>query len=125
MRRHPQGSGSLGRVWLAVIAGALLTGMLPCAGQGIPNTRAEYLRMLDTDGDGHISSTEYVHYMSAGFRAMDHDGDGTLVPAELPGGQGRAIALREFRDNLRRQFRRLDRDHDGYLTARELTAPPG
>jgi Ca2+-binding EF-hand superfamily protein len=117
--------GTLPRAWLAVITCALLTGMLPCAAQGTPNTRTEYLRMLDTDGDGRISSIEYVHYMSAGFRAMDHNGDGTLEPAELPGGQGRAIALREFQGNLRRQFRRLDRNRDGYLNARELTAPPG
>ena len=110
---------------MAAIACALLAAVLPCAAQGIANTRAEYLRMLDTDGDARVSSTEYVQYMSAGFSGMDSNGDGTLESAELPGGQGRAITLKEFQDNLRRQFRRLDRNRDGYLNARELTAPPG
>ena len=81
--------------------------------------------MLDTDGDGRVSSVEYVQYMSAGFVSMDSNGDGKLEPSELPGGQGQAITVREFQDNLRRQFRRLDRNHDSYLNARELTAPPG
>ncbi|MEO5810593.1 MAG: EF-hand domain-containing protein [Rhodanobacter sp.] len=110
---------------MAAIACALLAAGLPCAAQTVANTRAEYLSMLDTDGDGRISSNEYVQYMSAGFSGMDSNGDGTLEPAELPGGKGRAITRREFQDNLRRQFRRLDRNRDGYLNARELTAPPG
>jgi Ca2+-binding EF-hand superfamily protein len=113
------------RAWLAAGACALLAAMLPCGAQGLPDTRADYLRMLDTNGDGRITSAEYVHYMSAGYRGMDRDGNGTLEPAELPGGQGRAITISEVQDNLRRQFHRLDRDHDGYLNARELTAPPG
>lgn len=108
-----------------MIACTLLGEMLPCIAQGIPNTRADYLRMLDTSGDGRISSAEYVQYMSAGFRAMDRNDDGLLDLAELPGGQGRVIAVGEFENNLRQQFRRLDRNRDGYLNARELTAPPG
>lgn len=91
----------------------------------IPDTRADYLHLLDTDGDGSISSSEYVRYMSASFAGMDRDGDGTLASTELPGGQGQAISIREFQDNLRRQFRRLDRNRNGQLNARELTAPPG
>ncbi len=110
---------------LATVACALLSGMLPSPAQDIPNTRAHYLRMLDTDGDGRISVAEYVQYMSAGFRHMDSNADGMLETAELPGSQGPAISLTQFQDNLRRQFRRLDHNHDGYLTARELTAPPG
>lgn len=62
--------------------------------------------------------------MSRGFQAMDRNGDGILEIDELPGGRGHPITLREYQDNLRRQFHKLDRHHRGYLDAQELTAPP-
>jgi Ca2+-binding EF-hand superfamily protein len=105
-------------------AGLLLAGAT-CAAQDYPQTPRDYLRLMDTDGDGKISEAEYLHYMSRGFARMDTNGDGILEPAELPGGRGRAIELREFQDNLRRQFHRLDRNHDGFLSAKELAQPPG
>ena len=89
------------------------------------DSRADYLRQFDSNGDGRVSETEYVAYMSRGFERMDLDHDGILETSELPGGRGRPITLKTFQDNLRRQFHRLDRNHDGYLNARELTAPPG
>ena len=72
-----------------------------------------------------MSEAEYVAYMSRGFERMDSNHDGILQPAELPGGRGRAITLKAFQGNLRRQFHRLDRHHHHYLNAQELTAPPG
>ena len=89
------------------------------------DTRAAYLQMFDRDGDGRVSETEYVNWMSRNFAAMDRNGDGILERSELPGGRGKPVTLGEFQDNLRRQFHKLDRNHDGYLNARELTAPPG
>ncbi|MEY2161889.1 EF-hand domain-containing protein [Rhodanobacter denitrificans] len=88
------------------------------------DTRSAYLQMFDSDGDGRVSEAEYVAYMSRGFQAMDRNGDGILETDELPGGRGRPITLREYQDNLRRQFHKLDRHHRGYLDAQELTAPP-
>jgi hypothetical protein len=35
------------------------------------------------------------------------------------------VTLREWQQDLRRQFHRLDRNRDGVLDARELAAPPG
>ena len=79
---------------------------------------------MDSNGDGKISESEYVAYLSQSFQQMDSNGDGILEASELPGGHGKPITLKSFQDNLRAQFHRLDRNHDGYLNARELTAPP-
>ncbi|MEO8809922.1 MAG: hypothetical protein ABI386_06725 [Rhodanobacter sp.] len=89
------------------------------------DSREDYLRRFDSNGDGKVSASEYVAYMSRGFARMDTNGDGTLEAAELPGGHGRPITLKAYQDNLLRQFHRLDRRHRGYLNAAELTAPPG
>ncbi len=103
----------------------LVTGAAVSLAQTMPGSRADYLRVLDSDGDGRISQSEYLQYMSAGFHALDRNGDGILQPAELPGGRGHAINLAEREHDLRVQFQRLDRNHDRYLSASELTAPPG
>ena len=66
-----------------------------------------------------------MRYLSAGFHALDRNGDGILQSAELPGGHGRPLTLAEREHDLRQQFRRLDRNRDRYLDANELTAPPG
>ena len=88
------------------------------------STPSEYLKLFDTNGDGKVSESEYVAYMSQGFYRMDTNHDGVLEPSELPGGRGKPITLKEFQDNLRTQFHKLDRHHHGYLNAQELTAPP-
>lgn len=103
---------------------ALLLALAP-AWTAAQDTRTDYLRLFDGDGDGRVSQDEYVQYMSRGFQAMDSNGDGIIDTDELPGGRGQPITLEEHRSNLRRQFRKLDRNGDGYLNARELTAPPG
>jgi len=103
-----------------VIVAALLMPLAALA----QSTPAEYLKLFDTNGDGTVSEAEYVAYMSQGFYRMDINHDGVLEPDELPGGRGRPITLKEFQDNLRRQFHKLDRHHHGYLNAQELTAPP-
>lgn len=101
-----------------------LIALLPL-GAAAQDSREDYLSQFDTNGDGRVSSAEYVVYMSAGFKLMDSNGDGTLEPAELPGGRGKVVTLAGHQSNLRRQFQRLDRNRDGYLNAGELTAPPG
>ena len=97
---------------------------MACAAQGLGQTRADYLRAFDTSGDGRVSQAEYVRYLSAGFHALDRNGDGILQSSELPGGHGRPLTLAEREHDLRKQFRRLDRNRDRYLNANELTAPP-
>lgn len=98
--------------------------LLPLAAAA-QDSRSAYLRQFDTDGNGCVSESEYVAYMSRGFAQMDRNHDGVLEADELPGGRGRPVTLKTWQDSLRRQFRRLDRRHDGCLDAQELTAPPG
>jgi Ca2+-binding EF-hand superfamily protein len=88
------------------------------------DSRSEYLKLFDSNGDGRVSEAEYLAYMSRSFQSMDSNGDGILETDELPGGHGRPVTLTSFQDNLRNQFHKLDRNRDGYLNARELTAPP-
>ncbi|NUR21957.1 EF-hand domain-containing protein [Frateuria sp.] len=90
-----------------------------------PATPSGYLKLFDRDGDGRVSAQEYVDYLSAGFRAMDANGDGVLEADELPPGPRRTPrTLAAFQADLRAQFHRLDRNGDGYLDARELAQPP-
>jgi len=105
---------------------AVMLSVLPwlAAAQGYPGTPSEYLKLMDSNGDGKVSEAEYVEYMSAGFHRMDTNGDGVLEADELPGGHGKPITLQQYQDNLRRQFHKLDRNHDGFLSAKELAAPP-
>ena len=84
----------------------------------------DYLARMDADQDGRVALAEYQDWMSYAFTRMDRDGDGVLVPAELPGGRGQPVSLAEHRDKLAATFARQDRNRDGFLDARELAAPP-
>jgi Ca2+-binding EF-hand superfamily protein len=110
---------------VALLGAVLLVISAACSAQNLAPTRADYLRAFDTDGDGRVSPIEYVQYLSAGFHALDRNGDGVLDASELPGGRGGPLTLDQRQQDLRRQFRRLDRNHDHFLDAKELTAPPG
>ena len=52
------------------------------------DSRADYLKQFDTNGDGKVSEAEYVAYMSQGFYRMDTNHDGILETSELPDGRG-------------------------------------
>jgi hypothetical protein len=106
-------------------AACLVLAACALTAQDYSATPADYLRQFDTDGNGCVSESEYVAYMSRGFERMDTNHDGVLEPGELPGGHGRPVTLKEWQDNLRRQFHQLDRRRNGCLDAQELTAPPG
>jgi Ca2+-binding EF-hand superfamily protein len=101
-----------------------LTVLLASSATFAQDSRSDYLRLFDSNGDGRVSEAEYLAYMSRSFQGMDSNGDSILETDELPGGRGRQVTLKSFQDNLRSQFHKLDRNRDGYLNARELTAPP-
>ena len=84
----------------------------------------DYLSRMDTDDDQRVSLVEYQDWLSYAFDAMDADHDGTLSPAEQPGGRGKPLTRDAHRARLADAFRRQDANHDGTLSAAELAAPP-
>ena len=103
---------------------AMVASTIPLVGSAQVQRTGEYLQRMDTDSDGRVSLAEYQHWMGYAFEQMDRDGDGVLVPAELPGGRGRTVRLADHREALAAAFRRQDSDGDGVLDSRELAAPP-
>ena len=118
-----------GRDRVGRLRSLLMTASLLCVVASVPaqtQTRNEYLRRFDRNGDGRVSLSEYQDYMSRGFRALDRNSDGVLSPHELPRSTQRrtAITLDAHLRALARTFDLLDVNNDGYLNAVELTAPP-
>jgi len=84
----------------------------------------EYLKRMDTDGDGRVSLGEYLAWMSYAFDQRDRNHDGTLSADELPGGRGKPVTRADHVATLTERFRKQDANGDGYLSAKELLAPP-
>lgn len=101
---------------------------LACAAAGGAHAQVqdsqEYLKRMDTDGDGRVSRDEYLAWMSYAFDQRDTDHDGVLRGEELPGRRGKPITRAAHRATLIERFARQDANGDGYLSARELLAPP-
>ena len=83
----------------------------------------ELMQRFDGDGSGAVEESEYVAYLSVGFRVRDVDANGVLEGDELPPG-AKPIARADNEARLRRQFARQDANGNGILDARELLAPP-
>jgi Ca2+-binding EF-hand superfamily protein len=111
--------------WCIAMSAMLAASAVPAQAPASPS---EYLRQLDSDGDGRVSAAEYRHWMTRGFRAMDRNGDGVLEAHELPAGvtlrAGQARLLAGYEASLDAAFKRQDRNGDGFLDAAELAAPP-
>jgi len=84
----------------------------------------EYLKRMDSDGDGRVSLAEYLAWMSYAFDQRDRNGDGVLSADELPGGRGKPVRRADHIATLSERFRKQDANGDGYLSAKELLAPP-
>lgn len=104
-------------------AGVVLLG-LSCAGMAQVRATSDYLKRMDTGGDGRVSLAEYQAWMGYAFARMDRNGDTMLSPDELPGRRGTPVTLAQHRKVLAAAFHRQDRNGDGALDARELAAPP-
>jgi len=87
-------------------------------------SRDDFLRRVDTDGDGRVSLAEYQFHLSFAFRQMDIDHDDVLEATEQLVPNAKPLTRAELDARLAAQFKRQDRNHDGYLNAAELSAPP-
>ena len=85
---------------------------------------SEYLQRMDSDGDGKVSQSEYLDWMSYAFDSRDLNRDAVLTPDELPGGKGQPLTREQHRERLSATFRKQDVDQNGFLSAKELAAPP-
>jgi len=92
------------------------------------HSRCAFHANYDTDGDGHVSVSEFEAERSVSFDAKDMDGDGVVVAAEY---------VAEYEERLDRQlaaqreaaieqtyvrFNALDRDDDEEMTEEEFNA---
>ncbi|MCZ8115715.1 calcium-dependent protein kinase 21 [Silanimonas sp.] len=106
---------------------AVVLALAPGLASATPTTYAagpgELMQRFDADGSGGVDESEYVAYLSVGFRARDTDGNGVLEGEELPPG-AKPILRADNETRLRRQFARQDANANGTLDARELLAPP-
>ncbi len=84
----------------------------------------EYLKRMDTDGDGRVSLAEYLAWMSYAFDQRDRNGDGVLTADELPGRRGKPVTRADHIATLTARFKKQDANGDGWLSAKELLAPP-
>ncbi|MCD0246270.1 calcium-dependent protein kinase 21 [Xanthomonas melonis] len=106
------------------MAAACLVGACTPALQAQVQDSQDYLKRMDTDGDGRVSRDEYLAWMSYAFDQRDADHDGVLQGEELPGRRGKPITRAAHRATLIERFARQDANGDGFLSARELLAPP-
>ncbi|MGQ0801840.1 MAG: calcium-dependent protein kinase 21 [Pseudomarimonas sp.] len=107
----------------AVVLG--LSVLLPFAAIA-QNTPADYLRRIDINADARLDLHEFQSYMSAGFDAKDHNRNAVLDLDEQPAGaRRRPLSRVTHLRAIEAGFRRQDRNGDGYLSASELSAPPG
>lgn len=86
-----------------------------------------HLQMLDTDGDGAISKSEYNTFSDFAFKQMDTDKSGWVsqseFDAQLPGGDfagvdangNGSISKSEFSNQMNADFATADKDGDGLL----------
>lgn len=110
-----------------MVLGGSMLGAIPlgqfAAAQDAPRSPQDYLRRMDSDGDGRVSRAEYIAYMDRGFDRLDTDGNGVLEGDELPPG-ARRVTRADYEASLAVAFARQDTNHDGFLDARELATPP-
>jgi len=109
-----------GMLFRRLVAAALLWTATSAAAQ----TRDDFLRRVDSDGDGRVSVGEYQFHMSFAFRQMDRNNDQVLEPEEQLVPNAKPLTRVELDARMAAQFHRQDRNRDGYLNAAELSAPP-
>jgi Ca2+-binding EF-hand superfamily protein len=118
---------------LTLAAATLAGGSLPA----IAASRANPIKMFDTDNDGTLDLAEVKKAASALFAKLDRDHDGTLDKRELTGrlsakelaaadpDHDGTLTTDEYLAVVEQRFNAANPDKDGTLDARELNTPAG
>lgn len=118
---------------LTLAAATLAGGSLPA----IAASRANPIKMFDTDNDGTLDLAEVKKAASALFAKLDRDHDGTLDKRELMGrlsakqlaaadpDHDGTLTTDEYLAVVEQRFNAANPDKDGTLDARELNTPAG
>ncbi len=132
-----------GMVRSALVTILLAAWSVACATQGttpapaskasVPDSMASEFDVTDADGNNAIDVEEYRYRMLVVFTALDENGDGFIVLAEVPkdrkdvfpvvdlDGNGRVI-LREYMLYVMPRFWKADYDGNNVLTRPEVKA---
>lgn len=116
----------MNKVFPMVAALALFAAVLPATAVAQEFTE-RHLQILDLDGDGIVSKSEYAAFMNKAFSALDKNSDGILQPDEIPqsltaqqviemdiNGDGN-ISRSEFDAQVMKDFESADRTGNGLL----------
>jgi Ca2+-binding EF-hand superfamily protein len=105
--------------------------------QALAASRANAVKMFDSDGDGTLDLGEVKKAASALFAKLDRDHDGTLDKRELSGrltakefaaadpDHDGTLTLDEYLAVVEQRFNAADPDKDGTLDAKELNSRAG
>lgn len=119
---------------ILLISAALLAGESSSA---LAASRANPIKMFDTDSDGTLDLAEVKKAAAALFAKLDPDHDGTLDKRELAGrlsakelaaadpDHDGTLTLDEYLAVVEQRFRAANPDGDGTLDAKELSTPAG
>ncbi|MCL6282349.1 hypothetical protein M3P21_02310 [Ruegeria sp. 2012CJ41-6] len=114
---------TLGKVLLTGIA----LGLAGAASAQVSEMEGASLDLIDKDGDGAVSPSEYRDFSNFAFEQMDTNKNGSLSAAELgaagagehmsstdANGDGK-VTKSEMSDQMTKDFTAADKDGDGHL----------
>jgi Ca2+-binding EF-hand superfamily protein len=81
------------------------------------------MKMMDTDGDGKISSDEHTAGAKKMFEKMDADKDGKVTATEMDAGHEKVTGAKAMKTDMSaaEKIKVIDSNGDGVLTADECT----
>ncbi len=103
-----------------MVAGALAVPAMASAqggGHGFGQRSGNWFAMMDTNGDGVVSSEEIARFTEKRFASADANKDGNVTADEF-----KAARMKRRDERMERRFSKLDRDGDKTVTQEEYAA---